>query len=79
MLLAVAFFSVRRFVGGGWPIHHADPLLVVASALLFLAAYAFDRGDYLAAIDKAHAAAADLRAAVHDLEAAPVPAGRRRR
>jgi len=40
---------------------------------------AFDRGDYLAAIDKAHAAAADLRAAVHDLEAAPVPAGRRRR
>jgi hypothetical protein len=40
---------------------------------------AFDRGDYLGAIDKAHAAAAELRAAVHDLEAAPVAAGRRRR
>jgi len=41
VLLAVAFFSVRHFVGGGWPIHHADPVLVSASALLFLAAYAF--------------------------------------
>jgi lysylphosphatidylglycerol synthase-like protein len=41
VLLAVAFFSVRHFVGGGWPIHHADPVLVVGSALLFLAAYAF--------------------------------------
>jgi Lysylphosphatidylglycerol synthase TM region len=41
VLLAVAFFSVRHFVGGGWPIHHADPVLVTASALLFLAAYAF--------------------------------------
>jgi Lysylphosphatidylglycerol synthase TM region len=41
VLLAVSFFSVRHFVGGGWPIHHADPVLVVASALLFLAAYAF--------------------------------------
>jgi uncharacterized membrane protein YbhN (UPF0104 family) len=41
VLLAVAAFSVRHFVGGGWPIHHADPTLVVASALLFLAAYAF--------------------------------------
>jgi hypothetical protein len=40
-LLAVAFFSVRHFVGGGWPIHHADPVLVAGSALLFLAAYAF--------------------------------------
>jgi uncharacterized membrane protein YbhN (UPF0104 family) len=41
VLLAVAFFSVRHFVGGGWPIHHADPVLVTGSALLFLAAYAF--------------------------------------
>src|SRR5215831_6954035 len=41
VLLAVAFFSVRHFVGGGWPIHHADPALVAGSALLFLAAYAF--------------------------------------
>ena len=29
VLLGVAFFSVRHFVGAGWPIHHADPLLVV--------------------------------------------------
>ncbi len=41
VLLAVAAVSVRHFVGGGWPIHHADPTLVAASALLFLAAYAF--------------------------------------
>jgi hypothetical protein len=41
VLLAVAFFSVRHFVGGGWPIHHADPVLVSGAALLFLAAYAF--------------------------------------
>ncbi|HEY1563706.1 MAG TPA: lysylphosphatidylglycerol synthase domain-containing protein [Gaiellaceae bacterium] len=41
VLLAVAVFSVRHFVGGGWPIHHADPWLVSGSALLFLAAYAF--------------------------------------
>jgi uncharacterized membrane protein YbhN (UPF0104 family) len=41
LLLGVAFVSVRHFVGGGWPIHHANPGLVVAAALLFLAAYAF--------------------------------------
>jgi hypothetical protein len=41
VLLGVAVFSVRHFVGGGWPIHHADPVLVSAAALLFLAAYAF--------------------------------------
>ena len=41
VLLAVAFVSVRHFVGGGWPIHHADPVLVSGAALLFLAAYAF--------------------------------------
>jgi hypothetical protein len=41
VLLAVAFVSVRHFAGGGWPIHHADPVLVTGSALLFLAAYAF--------------------------------------
>jgi Lysylphosphatidylglycerol synthase TM region len=40
-LLGVAFVSVRHFAGGGWPIHHADPVLVTGSALLFLAAYAF--------------------------------------
>jgi hypothetical protein len=41
VLLGVAFVSVRHFVGGGWPIHHADPVLVTGAALLFLAAYAF--------------------------------------
>ena len=41
VLLGVAYVSVRHFVGGGWPIHHADPVLTSAAALLFLAAYAF--------------------------------------
>jgi len=41
VLLAVAFFSVRHFMRSGWPLHHADPLLVGASALLFFIAYAF--------------------------------------
>jgi Lysylphosphatidylglycerol synthase TM region len=41
VLLAVSAVSVRHFVGGGWPLHHADPGLVAGSALLFLAAYAF--------------------------------------
>jgi hypothetical protein len=40
-LLGVAFFSVRHFVASGWPIHHADPVLVSGAALLYLAAYAF--------------------------------------
>ena len=41
VLLGVAVVSVRHFVHGGWPLRHADPVLVVASALLFLVAYAF--------------------------------------
>jgi hypothetical protein len=41
LLLGVAVVSVRHFVRSGWPLHHADPGLVVASALLFLVAYAF--------------------------------------
>ena len=41
VLLGVAVVSTRHFVGAGWPIHHADPLLVTCAALLFLAAYAF--------------------------------------
>ena len=41
VLLGVAILSIRHFVGAGWPIHHADPLLVTCAALLFLAAYAF--------------------------------------
>jgi hypothetical protein len=40
-LLAVAFFSARHFVKGGWPLHHADPILVGGAAFLFLIAYAF--------------------------------------
>jgi uncharacterized membrane protein YbhN (UPF0104 family) len=40
-LLGVSYLSVKHFVKGGWPLHHADPILVVASAVLFLIAYAF--------------------------------------
>ena len=40
-LLAVAWFSARHFITGGWPLHHADPVLVAAAAALFLIAYAF--------------------------------------
>jgi hypothetical protein len=41
VLLVVAFFSARHFMRAGWPLHHADPLMVGASALLFFIAYAF--------------------------------------
>jgi uncharacterized membrane protein YbhN (UPF0104 family) len=40
-LLAVAWFSARHFIKGGWPLHHADPILVGGAAFLFLIAYAF--------------------------------------
>jgi uncharacterized membrane protein YbhN (UPF0104 family) len=40
-LLAVAVFSAKHFVKGGWPLHHADPILVAGAAALFLVAYAF--------------------------------------
>ncbi|MEN3342145.1 MAG: Lysylphosphatidylglycerol synthase region [Actinomycetota bacterium] len=40
-LLAVSVFSTRHFVHTGWPLRHADPVLVAAAALLFLVAYAF--------------------------------------
>ena len=40
-LLAVAFFSAKHFIRGGWPLHDADPILVGAAAFLFLIAYAF--------------------------------------
>jgi uncharacterized membrane protein YbhN (UPF0104 family) len=40
-LLGVSYFSARHFMHGGWPLHHADPILVVAAAALFLIAYAF--------------------------------------
>ncbi len=41
VLLAVAIVSVRHFVRNGWPLHHADPVLVSGAAILFLVAYAF--------------------------------------
>ena len=41
VLLAVALISAKHFVRDGWPLDKADPILVVASALLFLIAYAF--------------------------------------
>jgi hypothetical protein len=41
VLLGVSVVSVRHFVRSGWPLRHADPVLVAGSALLFLAAYAF--------------------------------------
>jgi hypothetical protein len=41
LLLVAAAVGVRHVVREGWPLHHADPALVAAAALLFLAAYAF--------------------------------------
>jgi uncharacterized membrane protein YbhN (UPF0104 family) len=41
VLLIVAFFSAQHFMHAGWPLHHAKPWLVIASALLFFVAYAF--------------------------------------
>jgi uncharacterized membrane protein YbhN (UPF0104 family) len=41
VLLVVAFFSAKHFMHSGWPLHHAKPWLVVASAALFFVAYAF--------------------------------------
>lgn len=37
----VVFFTVRHFLRHGWPLHHANVLLVGAAAGLFLAAYGF--------------------------------------
>ena len=41
VLLAVSILSARHFAKMGWPLRHADPILVAASCLLFLIAYAF--------------------------------------
>ena len=41
VLLGVAGVSLRHVVRSGWPLHHADPVLVAGASLLFLAAYAF--------------------------------------
>src|ERR687887_660740 len=39
--LAAAVLTVLHFVHSGWPLAHANPVLVVAAGFLFLAAYAF--------------------------------------
>jgi uncharacterized membrane protein YbhN (UPF0104 family) len=41
ILLIVAAVSARQFMHRGWPLGKADPILVGASAFLFLVAYAF--------------------------------------
>jgi hypothetical protein len=40
-LLAVAVVSAKHFSQTGWPLRHADPILVGAAAVLFLIAYPF--------------------------------------
>ena len=39
--VAAAVLTVRHFVTSGWPLAHADPMLVLAAGALFLGAYAF--------------------------------------
>jgi hypothetical protein len=39
--LAAAVLTILHFVHSGWPLAEADPLLVLAAAILFLFAYAF--------------------------------------
>src|ERR687887_1135385 len=39
--LAAAALTALHFAHSGWPLAHADPLLVVAAGFLFLGAYAF--------------------------------------
>jgi hypothetical protein len=41
VLLGVSVLSARHFMSNGWPLHHADPILVAGAAFLFLIAYAF--------------------------------------
>jgi uncharacterized membrane protein YbhN (UPF0104 family) len=41
VLLGVSYVSLKHFMKGGWPLHHADPILVGGAAVLFLIAYAF--------------------------------------
>jgi hypothetical protein len=41
VVLVVAVIGGRRFLHGGWPLRHADPMLVAGASLLFLVAYAF--------------------------------------
>src|SRR5881397_1504744 len=39
--LAAAALTMLHFLHSGWPLSHADPLLVTAAGVLFVAAYAF--------------------------------------
>jgi len=39
--LTAAVLTALHFKNSGWPLAHADPLLVIAAAFLFLGAYAF--------------------------------------
>jgi hypothetical protein len=41
VLLAVSIVSAKHFLREGWPLKHADPILVAAAMVLFLIAYAF--------------------------------------
>ena len=41
VLLVAGYLGFRHFAHTGWPLHNADPMLVVGSALLFLVAYLF--------------------------------------
>ena len=41
VLLGVAALGAIHFAHGGWPLRHADPVLAVAAAAFYLAAYAF--------------------------------------
>jgi hypothetical protein len=41
LLLGVAVVSARHFARMGWPLRHADPVLVGGATLLYLVAYAF--------------------------------------
>jgi hypothetical protein len=41
VLLGVSLVSAKHFLRSGWPLHHADPVLVGAAMFLFLIAYAF--------------------------------------
>jgi uncharacterized membrane protein YbhN (UPF0104 family) len=41
VLLGVSLLSARHFMHQGWPLHHADPVLVGAAGILYLIAYAF--------------------------------------
>jgi hypothetical protein len=77
-LLAVAFVSARHFMHGGWPLHHADPILVGAAAALFLIAYAFKAWGWqrlFAPHDRPTAGAASTtRSASPASESSPAPA-----